>query len=203
MIGKPANYHSALQDEADEVPYHFVEFPAGVAFVHDIHLGLSPRFSTCDCFYGDPPWRAGHAKFDARAGLDTGPFDRLLGAIRRVITANTRPMILTVGKIDSRFYPTPAFCEDGLLRGAKAKMLCYGFSSRPEVFAGDPPSSLDVLQWLAGRYDVIGDFFCGYGNSGRIFVEAGKRCVLSDYNQKCICYIAAHNFEWTPHNKNL
>lgn len=160
---KPA-YHTALADRSDYVapPRESVTFPAGLAFVHDIHAGLPPAFAACDVFYGDPPWKAGHERFKARAGQDTGSFERLTSAIGDAVLTRTVPVFLTVGVSDVHRYPPSDWCEDSLLRRAPAKTLVYHSPVRPAIFTGPPVQTDELCAWLATRYQVIGDFLCGY-----------------------------------------
>ncbi len=53
-----------------------------------------------------------------------------------------------------------------------------------------------LLDYLAARFDRVGDFCAGYGWVPRAFARAGKTFVASDVNPLCIGYIAAHAEEW-------
>jgi hypothetical protein len=55
----------------------------------------------------------------------------------------------------------------------------------------------EFLHALSQRYDLAGDFCCGYGRTGRFFLRSGKRAVLSDFNSTCIGYVAGMVETWT------
>ena len=47
-----------------------------------------------------------------------------------------------------------------------------------------------IMRSLAIRFNYVGDFCAGYGNTCRIFKEHGKSFIASDINPKCVYYIA-------------
>jgi 2-polyprenyl-3-methyl-5-hydroxy-6-metoxy-1,4-benzoquinol methylase len=59
-------------------------------------------------------------------------------------------------------------------------------------------TDIEVIGHLARRYARVGDFCCGYGRTLRLFARHGKRFTGSDYNARCIGYIAEHAPEWAP-----
>lgn len=74
-------------------------------------------------------------------------------------------------------------------------MKCYGPiipTETPEGFMHNG----EVLALLARKYKKVGDWCCGYGYSGRVFLSQGREAVLSDYNAKCIGYIANNYQTW-------
>ncbi len=55
-------------------------------------------------------------------------------------------------------------------------------------------AALDRIRYLFDEFpNVVACISGGYGRAGRIFYEAGKRFVMSDYNASCIGHIAK---EW-------
>lgn len=186
-------YHSGLR-EADDAPIvHRTEFAGGIAFVHDIKNGFPDEFETCDVIYAEPPWKVGFKAFNQRAESDAvKTFEALCNLIGKAIVETTKPVYLVCGEAGLKYYPVASRMEIKL-HGAPAVVLAY---------RGDLPSyerrmtSEQVVAWLAQRYDRVGDFCCGYGQTGRIFVGAGKQCVLTDYNPRCIGHIAIHATGW-------
>ena len=181
-----SRYHSALRPPSAAPRLDRHEGPSGVAFVHDLTVGvLPPEFDDCDVLYSDLPWRAGFERFNRRARLsDQRTHGEFIDAVNRIVAETTVPAYLVAGKNEGRWLAPTDVQLPLSLNGAKA--VCYSYRSEiPDV--GDATS---LLHWLAGRYSTVGDFCCGYGRSGRIFVEHGKRYVLSDVNATCVGVIA-------------
>lgn len=188
-------YHSGLR-EADDAPVvHHATFAGGIAFVHDIKNGFPKEFEACDVIYAEPPWMVGFKAFNKRAGVDDiKSFEALCGLISNAVMESLKPVFLVCGEAGRKYYPIPDYCERIKLHGAPAVLLVY---RAVEVPAADKRlTSEQVVAWLAQRYDRAGDFCCGYGQTGQIFVGAGKQCVLTDYNPHCIGHISIHATNW-------
>ena len=180
-------YHTALKSERISAAQRTrVEMPAGVAFVHDLLRGPLPdEYAACDVFYADLPWPAGFAEFERRAGLAPGrSYGEFMAAVSRIINTVPRPILLTAGKLALRHLPKPAAIVSSKLNGAACLVMTYHLGIVP-----DCADTVALLEWLAERFQCIGDFCCGYGRAGRIFAKHGKRFVMSDYNSECIGYI--------------
>ena len=81
-------FHSALTQPIDAPPSQRVELRGCVALVHDlVEAGPPPAdFDPCDVWYVEPPWQAGGAIFDKRAGCaNARPWNETLSAIIRAI----------------------------------------------------------------------------------------------------------------------
>ena len=180
-------YHTALKGERFAVaPRKRVGSPAGVAFVNDLLCGPLPdEYAACDVFYADLPWPAGFAEFERRTGLAPGrSYGEFMAAVSRIINTVPRPILLTAGKLALRHLPKPAAIVSSKLNGAACLVMTYHSDIQP-----GSTDTVALLEWLAERFQCIGDFCCGYGRAGRIFAKHGKRFVMSDYNSECIGYI--------------
>lgn len=167
-------------------PCDRVEAQGCVAMVHDLLTGPLPReFDRCDVFYTDLPWRAGFKVFERRAGKTGRVYLELMRALGLLVTKLwDRPMILIGGKTELRHLP-PCRSERTILNGDRAIAAIYG-----QLPAIDYSDSWEIQRGLARHYQCVGDFCCGYGRVGRIFRRAGRRFVMSDYNARCIGFIA-------------
>jgi hypothetical protein len=153
--------------------------------------GLPPVMAECDAFYSDPPWLPGFKTFNDRAGVADkrtyAEFGEMLGD---EILAAMKPTYLTLGKSLLRHLPEPDGTTPYKLNGGDA-ILAWWFDE------GEGPVDFhdDVTIYLAGKYEILGDFFCGYGESLRNFLSHGGHSVVgSDFDGKCIA-VAADLFE--------
>jgi hypothetical protein len=190
-------YHTALGDGrlATVSPASlWTDGNGNEAFVHDLLAApLPPAYERVDVVFSDIPWPAGFERFESRAGINGhhGPRSwadlvcTYIGEVRRL----GKPLVFSTNRSQHPELPQPDVKLPGRLNGAHCRLWCYGIEVRP----GDAEA---VLRELAGRFDVIGDPMCGYGRAGRIFNEAGKSFVMSDYNSNCIGYIAEYAESW-------
>ena len=191
-------YHSALLPELATTPCKRVIFGESTAFVHDLTRGIPLDYDRCDVFYTEMPWRPGYAKFLERAGVSgTSSFLDYVKALC-TITERQNPFIVILGASLLRYFPDPTtrlnirFPRD-LHKGAECIAIAYNVDLPQGI-----RTTVDVTTWLAGAYSCVGDPSCGYGNTGRVFVENGKTCILSDINPKCIGWIAGQCADWIP-----
>lgn len=198
------NYHSALAPplEAKPITEH-VEIGESLAFTHDLRHGLPIVYAACDVFYTDLPWRDGFLVFEARAGAvkaklegrpstltvskETPRYEGFLQNVAAIVESVKQPVVLVTGKHALRGLPRPEHLYNTYLNGASAVALVY----RTELKSYG--NEFEILRELAQRFNCVGDFCCGYGRTGRVFKEAGKRFVMSDFNPACIGRIAQ---EW-------
>ena len=189
-----AAYHSALHAPAViSLAQHFT-LGESVALVHNLTDGpLPPEFAACDVFYADIPWgQTGLARFNERAGVRT-PYPEFIAAVTVTLDTIKRPAVIVTGQRDAALLPIPEQRMETRLNGARAVALIYRALLPTHV-----PDTVKLLHLLADKYQRVGDFCCGYGRAGRIFMGRGKRFTLSDYNPACIGYIAQHAASWCP-----
>lgn len=188
-------YHSALSEPLVATPRERIQFPDGsLAFVHDLRKGIAPEWAACEVFYSDLPWRQGFAIFERRASSVKGEavdqnrtYRDFLGSVSEVVTLLKAPVILVTGRQSMSGLPQPTHAYHTYLNGAAAVAMVYRTELR------DSSNELAILRELAARFNVGGDFCCGYGRTAKIFARAGKRFVVSDFNPACIGYMAE---EW-------
>lgn len=191
---KPEQYHTGLLGGVFVTqavpPVERVEVNGSVALVHDVvTAGLLPsEYDACDVLYAEPPWEQGLKSFDEGAGVEPRTFDELSAAMAAVVERATVPVVLLLGKKALTKLPPPQQTLAAKLNGAAVIAA---------IWNTEFDSAID-LAYLATRYNRVGDFMCGYGRSGRVFAEAGKRFTLSDYNATCIGYIAMNANGWHP-----
>lgn len=191
-------YHSVQLPVAEAMPLQRYDDPRnrGVALVHDLLAGpLPPEFDQADVLYCEPPWRSGFDAYNMRAGVnDDRTYSQLLAAISEIIESTTTPVIVVVGAHARAMLPMADVDVPIMQSLLPRRPIARAFAYRCPI-----PSMSDhteLLTWLAMHYECVGDFLGGYGWSGRIFAELGKRFVLSDYNPRCIGQIAAASPGW-------
>ena len=164
-----------------------------MAFVWDANKGFPPvMLSMADVLYLEPPWKHGYNAFHEWAGVKPAvAWEAMMKRIGVGLAFISKPAIVVAGKTALK-YLQPDTARPALLNGGR----CYVAAWRRPVFDDAAIDTEDVIRSLAKSYNVVGDPACGYGRSGRLFVEAGKRYVMSDVSARCIGYIAAHEAGW-------
>lgn len=188
-------YHSALSDDLKGIQeIEGVKFPDGsIAFAHDIVNDepiLPLDYEKCDVLYSELAWISGYEKFNKRAGRKSS-FDGYVKSINEIIYSRLVPVIIVIGKSMLKYFSEPTQQIHTKLNGYPSIACVYNAE-----YDVQPETTEDLLEYLATQYKVIGDFCCGYGLSGKIFIKHGKKFVMSDHNKKCIGYIHINAKEW-------
>lgn len=189
------SYHSALRPPLAGLAWRArFEGDGSCAFVYDLvrHAALPAEYAGCDVLYTEMAWERGYPVFLERADAAQSTFAEYQAAIGAVIEATTLPVFLITGKAALRRLPAPASRQAMTINGGDCLLAVYH-----TTYPCAHQTNLQLLEWLASRYQCVGDFCCGYGNTGRVFQQQqGKRWVMSDLNGACIDYIARHAHEW-------
>lgn len=190
-------YHSALSKGKLEVA---TPLPSGVVHfdhrensiqVWDVNNGEIPdEYRECDLIYCEPAFPAGLSKFDARAGVATPSYGEYASNFGRIISDLSKPTVMFIPKDALKFTPPPDFTTMAVLNDNPTMVA---FWNGAFALGG---TNHELIRDLALRYDCVGDFCCGYGTTGRLVIEAGKRCVLSDYNAECCGFVVEHMEHW-------
>lgn len=194
---KDREYHSALMRPIFAKPEAGpVQIGENVALQHDLLSSdrLPPAFDDCGAIYSEPPWSAGQAKFDRRAGVkDDRTHADVIDRIGSMILADDRPWVMIVEKRVAKALPD----EGKSLH--RARFSVHGGETTIVAYRAALPSmeeTDDAVRILAERYGRVGDPMCGYGRTGMIVQAHGGTWVLSDYNAMCIGFIAQHARNW-------
>ncbi len=189
-------YHSALREEVEYPEVFRVANGGSVALVHDVMTGVLPQeFDRCDVLYAEPPWKDGASVFDQRLGLTGRQYSDLMAGIGKIVsrargldtpTLRRVPVIVITGKQGLKHLPAPDHRVPTRIHGAEAIAACWGIAP-----VAPWKSTRSVMEELASRFRVAGDFCCGYGQLADYFREPERSCVLSDYNPRCIGGVAA------------
>lgn len=179
----PLIYHSAMLGEEAAPNITRCRFPSGEAFQWDILNGFPPEFDKCDVFYAEPPWRAGFDKFNERAGVTGRTYAGLVEAMNQAIEKAGKPSFIVSGLHARKLYRGYTGLMPITLRDAP--VLLYSWNYDMPVFP-EVPSSVRFLEYLAKRFECVGDWCCGYGGTGEVMRLSGKKSVLCDYNAACI-----------------
>jgi hypothetical protein len=189
-------YHGAHDPTVDAPTLERWEGERCVAFVHDIlSSGTLPAdYNMCDVLVTDLPWQRGYETFNERAGVDDGrTYATFMQRVAELVEATDVPTYLITGKHALSRLPTPAMTLPMMLNEWEAIAICYRPGSEADGRYGVAP---EFLHALAQRYAVAGDFCAGYGRTGRFFLRSGKAAVLSDFNPRCVGYIAENAPTW-------
>ena len=180
-------YHSALKKELCTVKQQEYRNDYGIATVSNIIDGLPDYYNVCDIFYSEPAWLDGYNKFLSRANIEgSSDYNDYLSALSGIIANSSMPVILLIGKHAIKKLPQYDSIADVSLHNYKTHI--YGW--RVDVSKYQASTNSEFLVELSKDYSCIGDFCCGYGNTGAIFQGNGKNWVMSDCNPKCIGYIS-------------
>ena len=189
-------YHGAHKSTVAASPVQRWEGAGCLAFVHDLMSAptLPGEFLICDVLVTDLPWRIGYETFNRRAGvIDGRTYGTFMTRVSEIVESTSVPLYLITGKHALRHLPAPDCAL--FMRLNEDDALAIGYRPGGEVERSYGVSQ-EFLAELARRYDVAGDFCAGYGRTARFFLRAGKRAVMSDYNARCIGYIAEHAASW-------
>lgn len=185
MIVEP--YHSALRPPVEFSESVSVEVALGSAFCWDfVEMGIPDHYAPADVFYVETPWAGGMKEFERRAGRqELRPYRMFTEALTRAITdVHPRPVIIVASRSIVKHLPKSDAVIQTILNGDRCVALCYRVKPHnPKCWRA---GTCYILSELASRFDCVGDFCCGYGNTGKAFASAGKRFILSDMNPKCI-----------------
>lgn len=199
------DYHSVLAEPGTAKPRRRFTIGDSVALTWDISRGLHRSFRDCDLLYSEPAWEHGFDRYVERSG-ESIEYADYIGAISEIMRTDDRPAVLIVGKRAARALPepssaTPLHLNSGGRFIVEAVALAYR-CILPRVTARHRGwtniDSANLLHALAKQYSRVGDFSCGYGNTGRIFAEHRCSWVMSDSSAECIGHIAVHAKAWGP-----
>lgn len=189
-------YHGAHKTTVEAPPVQYWKGAGVVAFVHDLLSSpvLPDEYAACDVLVTDLPWQKGYETFNQRAGVqDDRTYASFMAQVAQVVEGTTVPLWLVTGRHALTRLPKPDALLPTRLNENDAVAVGYRPGGEADGSYGVAP---ELLHALAQRYEVAGDFCCGYGRTGRFFVRGGKRAVLSDFNPKCIGYISQHAEAW-------
>lgn len=187
-------YHSALKSIrpiGGERELDRYEHNGCIVFRHDICNGLTDDFNYCDVLYSEPAWLDGYELFIDRANKERSNYDQYLKSIATIIEQWDKPIWLIIGKHARNKLPVPDRMEPIGIHGYQTEILGWNDNQKYQF-----KTNYDFIYELSNQYSCIGDFNCGYGNTGKIFKKAGKAFVMSDINGKCIYYIASEIMDY-------
>lgn len=188
-------YYSALDKTDTSLQYPAVkmfEYNGSIAFHADIDLGLPEPYRSADLLYIEPPWKDGFEKVNERAGVEKPSYPVFLNKINHIIESETRPVIVINGVSSKKYMFPTQHIVPVKLNGYLARAFLYNIKPNGLDFT-DCPS---LLKSLAKQFNCVGDFCCGYGTTGKVFAESGKKFIMSDINPRCIGYIKQEAPNW-------
>lgn len=190
------SYHGAHEPAVEAPAVERWEGNGCTAFAHDLMSSstLPAEYDACDVMVTDLPWQRGYETFNERAGVEDGrTYAAFMQRVAEIVEATTVPLYLITGRHALAKLPEPATVLPMMLNEWEAIAIAYRPGDEADGNYGVAP---EFLHALAQRYDVAGDWCCGYGRTARFFLRSGKRAVMSDFNPRCIGYISEHAPEW-------
>lgn len=182
MMSLRTTYHSALFPPPPSfAACELHEGRCGIAFVWDAAEGLPPEMlRRADVLYAEPPWRFGYDEFARRAGRPNRMVWKDLMELFGVeVRRSGLPAVVICGKV-ARDRLRPDAAVPAWLNG----QACLACLWKLEIAPGLDATA--ILSDLAQRFETVGDPFCGYGRSARVFAAAGKSYVSTDFSTECI-----------------
>mgnify|MGYP003538206388 CR=1 FL=1 len=147
---------------------------------HDIHNGYNDQFNKCDILYSEPAWRHGYDIFMSKAGYEKRSFEQYVTDICSFVKLSKKPAIIITGVKDSKLYQNNLKFEDSKIKlkvhNCNAMALFYNI---PAILVND---NIELLNIISKKFNNVGDFCAGYGNTADVFHKAGKNFVMSDVN---------------------
>jgi len=150
---------------------------------HDVTNPLPKEFEECDVFYIESAWPHGLKVFNERAHKEVR-FDDYVKALHGIAERGV-PTFIVAGKTAGKILSDASFNTMISLRG-ETEVNLYSYNITTPVYA---KTTFDLLDYLATKYECVGDPCCGLGLTGRVFLKHGKKAVISDYNGRCINYL--------------
>ena len=183
-------YHTALKPELEiSEKLDFFQNDGNVVLKHDITTGPHKYLFKCDVIYSEPAWLAGYQLFLNRAGAKHSQYYEFIQIMSEMPDILKIPYFLIIGKHVFNKFNNYDLIKNITLNGSKAFLIGYNLYGI-KIQIKDNMTNYEFIQLLSQYYNCVGDFCCGYGNSGRIFKGNRKHFILSDINGKCIYYVA-------------
>lgn len=178
-------YHSALKPEIDLLPpLDYFQNGKDLVFQHDVTNGIPVIYSVCDVIYSEPAWKDGYEKFVNRSNLPSGNYLLYILQLNHFIENTAKPVYLVLGSHVLKEFKKPNWIVPIKLHGYATNLCIW---NDVKLVA---KTNYEAIELLSRKYNKVGDFNAGYGNTARIFNENGKNFVCSDLNPKCVYYIA-------------
>lgn len=183
-------YHSALKEEHfTEYGISYLERDGNKVFKMDVIDFNFDEYQNCDVLYSEPAWLDGYEKFLIRAGCkDKSGYKDYIESLSKIIELSKCPVVMIIGKHAIKNLPNYSSSVNIKIHGYKT--FAYGW--RINLSNYDIITNYDLINELAKIFYHVGDFNCGYGNTGLIFKKYGKNFTMSDINEKCVTYISKY-----------
>ena len=177
-------YHSALEKYNQEIelsdPISSFNYKGSTCFTHDICEGVPQEFKKCDCIYFEPFWESGFKKFKDKSGI-CFDYNDTLDKINKFIESVDIPVYTIMSKPATKRMVKPDCIQRVLLHDYESNLLVWN-----DEIETSNETNFDIIKRLSYKYNLVGDFMCGYGNTGMIFTANGKKFIMSDLLTKCV-----------------
>jgi hypothetical protein len=192
----PLKYHSILKDELP-IEQELESYQAGGSrvFRYDIvnDRPVPEIFKKAQVIYSEPAWPYKYDVLCKRAGLKKDEIDYAdyLENIWTLIHGLGVPAYIIASSKMMKILLDPELIVPVKLNGAEAKLCIWNIPYDDFIFIENNSKNTDIIKYVVGKYNTILDFSCGYGNIVRPALDVGKKFICSDFNAKCVYYIAS------------
>lgn len=179
-------YHSALPKydkgiDPMKIINNFDYRNNSFGFTHNLINGVPDKYKNVDCIYFEPFWESGFSRFKLNNKLDFELND-IINSISEFIEEVDIPVFTIVSKHTTKKLPSTKNIKRAILHDYESNVLMYN----ADIDIKNNIDNFSIIKILSEKYNSIGDFMCGYGNTIIPFAEKNKRFICSDLLPKCI-----------------
>lgn len=172
-IGSNIKAKPCKEDKTDN--YHLL--------THDLFNPFPDVFNDCAFLYAETCWKHGFDEFNRKAKInDSRLFTDLCHKIADIIKQTQQPIYLTLGKEMLKKLPQPNGTAEIKQNGSMV-ILAWWHTE----FSTNTRTTNELCQYFGTKYNSMGDFMCGYGQSLIDFLYGGgQKVVGSDYDSVAV-----------------
>ena len=144
-------------------------------------------YNDVDVIYADIPWRRGYDVFMKKVYGDSiyPSYKDFIVNLNELITKLNKPTIIVAGDEVKNLLKKPYDKSKITINYNNSYSTAYSYGIDVHQFN----YTVDLIEYLSLKYNVLGNFCCGYGYTGEIFLNNGKHFIMSDVNDGCISSI--------------
>lgn len=186
-------YHSALKKQLI-INNELTEYSKAKSYVFqwDLTKGIPDIYKQCDLIYVEPSWSQGYDIFQKRCNdsIDRSNYLDYMIEISRYVNSALHPVYIILEKKIQYLFKQPSEKILVNLHNYKSDLLIFNDNLNIDNLNITNLTNYNIINILAEKYNLVGDFCCGYGNTAKVFREHNKNFICSDINAKCVYYIA-------------
>ncbi len=155
---------------------------SNIIFKHDLTAGIPKIYNKCDLLYTEPSWLVGYKIFCKRANMvPYGDYKKYISMLSN-LTYGKKTIVMIIGK--SAIKNMNQNYSKIRVKMNNYWETAYGWNI--DLSKYNESKSFEFIKQLSNDYNNVGDFCCGFGNTGRIFKENGKNFIMSDISGEVV-----------------